>query len=132
MPQTQPQWQTGESQDFPYNFSYIASSLEADGEEAIAPLGWLEESYRSPGGFWRALCRHHSTVYPPAIKSRHAERFDLYHDLVLRHLPLNGMTCSLRNLLSSLRLCAFARETQYSNGVPPLTHSSVSTFSAVV
>ena len=49
-------------------------------------LAWLTGSYESPGTFFAALCGVLDAVASTPAKSRIGERFDLYHDMIIRHL----------------------------------------------
>ena len=56
-----------------------------EGAAAYSPWEWLEQSYRDPRGFWRELRRWVERRHPLAVKSTPFERYDFYHDLILRH-----------------------------------------------
>ena len=49
-------------------------------------LAWLTDSHRSPERFFAALCGVLDAVAATPAKSRVGERFDLYYDMVTRHL----------------------------------------------
>lgn len=50
--------------------------------------GWLSASYDDPAGFYRGLIEL-SESRGGAFKSAYAERYDLYHDAIVRHLGSN-------------------------------------------
>lgn len=69
-----------------YDIRALAQQLDADKDGRPPDLAWLERSTREPDPFWSDLV---DALAPPRgvrPRSRPGERFDLYHDLVIRHL----------------------------------------------
>lgn len=54
--------------------------------ETGADLDWIQSSWERPDTFHRALAAHVARSSARSIKSRPLEGYDLYHDLVTRHL----------------------------------------------
>ncbi|WP_437509759.1 AMP-binding protein [Sorangium sp. So ce1099] len=69
-----------------FDIRALIQDLEADRHNAPPDLSWIEASTRDPGPFWAALADHHASLRAPRPWSRPGERFDLYHDMVVRHL----------------------------------------------
>lgn len=57
-----------------------------DGNDTRRDAQWLEESWRDPAWLWGALHRRLGTLGFPLSKSVPGERYDLYHDLITRHV----------------------------------------------
>lgn len=64
-------------------------TLKADPDGNAPDLAWLEESTRDPEPFWSALLDLHAAARAPWSRSRAGERFDFYHDAVVRNLGQN-------------------------------------------
>lgn len=55
-------------------------------DAALSMSSWLEPSYRHADSFWRELMNYLIANISPAYKSCAGEFYDLYHDIVVRHL----------------------------------------------
>jgi hypothetical protein len=69
-----------------YDIVEIARWFESG--DATPPGAWLERSREDPDGFNAALGAFHAGRGTPPGKSRVGEGYDLYHDMVVRHLGL--------------------------------------------
>lgn len=64
----------------------IARSLRADGWDAFAPPPWLSQSWQAPEPFFDELVAWHDAAVATPLKSVDGGSYNLFHDLVLRHL----------------------------------------------
>lgn len=64
----------------------VERSLRADGWAPFAPPDWLVESWRDPAAFAAALAAWHDGAGATPLKSVPGSGYDLFHDLVRRHL----------------------------------------------
>lgn len=69
-----------------YDILALAQTLEASREGNLQDVGWIERSTREPEQFCAALAAAHAGVRAPRARSVPGERYDLYWDLVVRHL----------------------------------------------
>ena len=70
----------------PLDLAAIDASLSTSREDAFVSLPWLDDTFRAPDAFWQALVQDAASSGSPPPKSRPGERYDLYHDMVVRHL----------------------------------------------
>ncbi|HEX2572927.1 MAG TPA: AMP-binding protein [Polyangia bacterium] len=70
----------------PPSLPVLLGSLELAREDDLPDLSSIEESYRNPDPFWALLAAGSAIPGLAPPKSRFGERYDLYYDLVLRHL----------------------------------------------
>jgi hypothetical protein len=73
------------AQLFDVNLTLIENSLCKERLEPVGYLPWLEESYRNPEPFWLGLKRAQDSLFPLPGKSTVFERYDFYHDIVIRN-----------------------------------------------
>lgn len=66
----------------------VERSLRADGWAPLDPPDWLRASWREPAPFAAALAAWHDAGGPVPLKSAPECGYDLFHDLVRRHLDL--------------------------------------------
>ena len=69
-----------------YDIRALAQQLDADKDGRLPDLAWIERSTREPEAFWDDFGAALRAAPGPRPRSRPGERFDLYHDLVTRHL----------------------------------------------
>jgi hypothetical protein len=70
----------------PLDFAAVDASLAIHREDALVRLPWLGATFRDPAAFWQALVADAASTSSIPPKSRPGERYDLYHDMVVRHL----------------------------------------------
>ena len=73
-----------------YDIESLARSLDASPDGKIADLSWIDRSTREPEPFWADLGEAFAASLRPRPKSVPGERYDLYHDMVIRHLAEPG------------------------------------------
>ncbi len=76
------------SKPAPYTSAEIAAASQkwvVNREDEFADLAWLKRSFEDPEGFFRALFERWAER-GTAPKSRPFERYDLYHDMIVRNL----------------------------------------------
>lgn len=82
--------------------------LGAAGERAPRDPDGRAEGALDPGAFWRALVSRQAERGLPPPRSRYAEAYDLYHDMVARHLPSRGVAFQWVDEAGVLRALSFA------------------------
>lgn len=74
------------------DFPAIERALElSDGGRTMATPAWLAESAAAPDAFWCELAIYAGEALGLRSKTVESSNFELYHDLVLRHLPRGGV-----------------------------------------
>lgn len=71
-----------------YDIPALVQSFEADRDGRPPDLTWLRASNAAPAAFCQALLDAHAASHAPAARSRYGERYEIYADLVVRHLAL--------------------------------------------
>jgi AMP-binding enzyme len=69
-----------------YAIRALAQQLDVDKDGRLPDLAWIERSTREPEPFWDDLGAALGAQQGPRLRSRVGDRYDLYHDLVTRHL----------------------------------------------
>jgi hypothetical protein len=69
-----------------YDIPARSQGLVATRSGDAPDLAWVEASTRDPAPFWSALLDDHAARRAPNSRSRLDERFDIYHDAIVRHL----------------------------------------------
>jgi hypothetical protein len=64
----------------------IETSLRLEAQQACGKLAWLEESYREPGEFWRALKGAFDARVVASGASSLFSRYNFYHDIIVCNL----------------------------------------------
>ena len=69
-----------------YNFPRIVQRLCVERYAPVPEWNWLRESWQEPDQFWQELFEYYSELFPTPPKSYPFERYDFYHDIVIRNL----------------------------------------------
>jgi hypothetical protein len=79
---------TAEGSGLMYDIVALVRRFEADRDGRAPDLAWLRATAVAPAPFWQDLLDAHAASRAPRARSRYGERYELYADMVVRHLDL--------------------------------------------
>jgi hypothetical protein len=81
----------------------MENDLRLDGQQPCRKLEWLEESYRDTEGFWSALKRTFDARFAAQGVSSLFNRYNFYHDIIIRNLNNSAPALCWHNPASGFR-----------------------------
>ena len=93
-----------------FDFAAILADLQRpdSGPLRASEGSWLPASWKQPGEFMRQLLRYHAAQTHAPLKSNSDAGYDLYHDLVLRHIAFQRTALRWRDHESLPRSLTYA------------------------